>query len=53
MRYTETLEQSTTVFASLELFCLLGEKKKKKLFFLLANADIGLIHADTFGIIIL
>lgn len=52
MRYTETLEQTTIVFASLELFCLLG-KKKKSFFFLLANADIGLIHADTFGIIIL
>lgn len=27
--------------------------KKKAFFFLLASADIGLIHADTFGIIIL
>lgn len=52
MKYIETLEQPAIVFASLELVCLLG-KKKKAFFFLLASADIGLIHADTFGIIIL
>lgn len=28
------------------------KKKKAAFFLLLANADIGLIHADTFGIII-
>lgn len=52
MKCTDTLEQSGIVFASLELFCLLG-RKKAFFFFFLDNADIGLIHADMFGMIIL
>lgn len=55
MKCTDTLEQSSVGFVSLELFCLLGKKKGNLwvVFFFFANADIGLIHTDTFGMIIL
>lgn len=50
MKCTDTLEQSGIVFASLEFF---ASSEKKESYIFLDNADIGLIHTDMFGMIIL